>query len=321
MKQKRKGEKKVQNKKKARPLVTVIITTYRRDECLRYAVASAWKQTYENIEIIVVDDNADTVWNRRVEKIIREFSSNKNVIYIKNEENKGSAASRNIGIQYAKGEYITFLDDDDLYMPDKVKNQLVSMLKIKADYSITDLRLYDEKHRFVEKRNRAYIKAGDKKSLMQYHYMYHMAGTDTFMFRKEYLLKIGGFPPGDVGDDFYVMERAIKGNGRFCYIPASDVKAVIHTQTDGLSSGESKIQGENRLYQYKSRRFSDFDKKTVRYINMRHYAILAFVELRRKNAGAFAFYAGKSFFSSPTGATKTFLQHAASVVTCLEKRT
>lgn len=307
-------------KKKRGPLVSIIIATYRREEGLRNAIASALNQTYENIEIIIVDDNADITWNEKVGKILLEFTNNESVIYIKNAGNKGSAESRNIGLQYAKGEYITFLDDDDLYMPDKVKHQLLTMIKKGADYSITDMKLYDEHYRFIEIKKRDYIKAIDKKSLIQYHYMYHMAGTNTFMFRNEYLTKIGAFPPNDVGDDFYIMERAIKENGKFCYVPVSDVKAVIHMETDGLSSGESKIQGENRLYQYKTRLFGCFDKKTVRFINMRHYAVLAFAELRRKNYKVFTFYSCKAFLNSPYEAIKLFITHAVSVNSCFWSR-
>lgn len=292
---------------KTTPLISVIIATYKREESLKSAIVSVLKQNYPCIEIIVVDDNADNTWSQKVQEIILECSQEKKITYVCNESNKGSAESRNIGIRISRGDYITFLDDDDLYMPDKVKNQVQAMVKEKADYSITDIKLYDENGNFIEERKRTYIKEQSFSTLLKYHFMYHMTGTDTFMFRKDYLMEIGGFPANDVGDEFYLMECAIRKGGKLCYLPRCDVKAIVHTVSDGLSSGESKIQGENRLYEYKCKTFSDFDKNTVRYIKMRHYAVLAYAELRRKRYCAFICDSFKAVFCSPVDAVKLLL--------------
>ena len=69
------------------------------------------------------------------------------------------------------------------------------------------------------------------------------------MFKKEYLTKIGGFPPINVGDEFYLMHRAINGGGAFGYLPGCQVKAYVQTGEGGLSSGDGKIKGENALYE------------------------------------------------------------------------
>lgn len=263
-------------------LVSVIVATYRRELTLKKALESLINQTYDKIEIIVVDDNSDEKWNSKVKQIIRNVKSKHKIIYIKNEINKGSAETRNIGIRKSSGEYITFLDDDDIYLPDKIKNQVNHMIKEKSDFSITDLELFNESEKRIERRTREYIEDYCKKSLLKYHLMYHMTGTDTMMFRREYLLKIGGFPLINVGDEFYLMQKAIEEGGKFSYLPTCDIKAYVHILTEGLSSGDSKINGENELYRFKQNKFSDLDKKTIKYIKMRHYAVLAFAELRRK---------------------------------------
>ncbi|CEP47872.1 glycosyl transferase family protein [[Clostridium] sordellii] len=110
-------------------LVSVIVATYRRELTLKKALESLSNQTYDKIEIIVVDDNSDEKWNSKVNQIIRNVKSKHKIIYIKNEINKGSAETRNIGIRKSSGEYITFLDDDDIYLPDKIKNQVNHMIK------------------------------------------------------------------------------------------------------------------------------------------------------------------------------------------------
>lgn len=283
------------------PLVSVIVATYRRDITLENALISIIEQTYDFIEIILIDDNAEEKWNGKVKKIVDKLNNNYklNIKFTRNTINKGSAETRNIGINEATGEYITFLDDDDIYLPDKIKNQITHMLMEESDFSITDLFLYDENDKLVEKRNRTYIKKYSKDELIRYHLMFHMTGTDTIMFRREYLLNIGGFDPINIGDEFYLMHKAIQFGGAFSYLPVCDVKAIVHTVTDGLSSGLNKINGEIILYKYKKKYFHKLNRRDIRYINMRHKAVLAFAELRRSNYGTFILYSCHSLISSP----------------------
>ncbi|MFI3228256.1 MAG: glycosyltransferase family 2 protein [Clostridia bacterium] len=279
-------------------LVSIIITTFRREREFREAVKSALRQNYDNIEVIVVDDNADKIWNDKVADIINEVCSNK-IIYIKNIANMGSAKSRNKGVNLAKGDYITFLDDDDLYFEEKIKTQIESMLLIDADYSITDLYLYTENNNLIEKRCRNYIKDYSTKMLQRYHMMYHLTGTDTLMFKTDYIKKIGGFGNIDVGDEFYLMHNAIIAGGKFNYLPQCHVKAYVHTQNAGISIGGSKIKGEKQLYEYKKKFFKEFDTKTIKHIKMRHHAVLAFAFIRKREYIRFIIEAFKSFISAP----------------------
>ena len=283
-------------------LVSVVVATYKRETYLKKALESLAKQTYSCMEIVLVDDNGDEEWNRRVLNIVDEFRNcyPKVVLeYIVNTPNQGSAKTRNIGINFAKGDYVTFLDDDDIYLPDKVKKQVEFMENGGYDYSITDLVLYNDNDREIDKRVRSYIRDVSVASLVVYHLKYHMTGTDTMMFKKEYLTQIGGFAPIDVGDEFYLMQRAIEGGGRFGYLPGCEIKAYVHTGEGGLSSGDGKINGENVLYEYKKKFFEHLKTSDVRYIKMRHYAVIAYAELRRKKYGRFILNAMKSFFASP----------------------
>lgn len=288
-------------------MVSVIIATYRREVELKRALESIIQQTYKDIEIIVVDDNAEDEWNKKVKDIIDEICIHQPIIYIPNERNKGSAETRNTGIRRATGSYVTFLDDDDVYLPEKIQNQLEHMIENNSDYCITDLELYDENERLVEKRTRKYIKEKNKDALFRYHLMYHITGTDTLMFKRDYLLSIGGFPPIDVGDEFYLMQKAIEANGKFSYLPICDIKAYVHSETDGLSSGDGKIKGENNLYEYKKKYFKILSDKDRRYISMRHYAVLAFAEIRQRNIILFFKYALYSFLISPVNCIKLLI--------------
>lgn len=292
------------------PKVSIIIATYRREEELKRALNSLIDQEYKNIETIIVDDNADAEYNSKVTAIVSDFKSANpqlDVKLITNEVNKGSAETRNIGINAAEGKYITFLDDDDEFLPAKVKKQVEFMEKGGYDYSITDLDLYNENGTLIRKRVRGYIKDTSYESLFKYHLMYHITGTDAMMFKKDYLKQIKGFAPINVGDEFYLILRAINEKGKFGYLPECDIKAYVHTGESGLSSGAGKIEGENNLYEFKKEHFGQLDSKTIRYINMRHYAVLAFAEIRRKNISLFIKNAIKSFFYSPVSCIRMFL--------------
>lgn len=109
-------------------LVSVIIPTYGRPKYLSRAINSVLSQTYENIEIIVVDDNnPGTDARMETEKEMRQFETNTKVIYIQHECNKNGSAARNTGWRASKGDYIAFLDDDDEFLPNKVAAQVKCM--------------------------------------------------------------------------------------------------------------------------------------------------------------------------------------------------
>jgi len=105
-------------------LISIVIPTYKRNEILLRAIDSCLTQTYKNIEIIVVDDNdPKSEYRISTEKMMKKYADDERVIYIQHEINKNGAAARNTGIKYAKGEYISFLDDDDYYYPKKIEKQ------------------------------------------------------------------------------------------------------------------------------------------------------------------------------------------------------
>ena len=99
--------------------VSVIIITHNRSNLLGAAITSVLNQTFQDFEIIVVDDaSKDDTGN-----VVQTFDD-KRIRYIRHETNKGHAAARNTGLQNAVGEYIGFLDDDDAWLPEKLQRQV-----------------------------------------------------------------------------------------------------------------------------------------------------------------------------------------------------
>jgi len=109
-------------------LVTAIIPTFKGARKLSCAIDSLINQTYEPIEIIVVDDNEpSSLARKQTEEILNNYK-NSNIKYIKHDKNKNGAAARNTGILNASGEYICFLDDDDFYLSDRVEKSLNELI-------------------------------------------------------------------------------------------------------------------------------------------------------------------------------------------------
>lgn len=109
--------------------VSVIIPTYHRSECIQRAVDSVLSQTLKDIEIIVVDDNGLGTQDGVATQIaMSKYKSYSNVIYLQHQSNMNGAVARNTGLRAAKGEFISFLDDDDIYLPDRLE-KLVDCLE------------------------------------------------------------------------------------------------------------------------------------------------------------------------------------------------
>ncbi|MFQ3549526.1 MAG: glycosyltransferase [Armatimonadota bacterium] len=115
------------------PLVSVVIPVYsstqKHLEYLEQTIQSVANQTYKNFELIIIDDVSPLDINSTIEKI----DGIETIRIIRNNINLGHAESRNIGIRYAEGELIAFLDHDDIWLPQKLKKQ-VEILK--SDTSI-----------------------------------------------------------------------------------------------------------------------------------------------------------------------------------------
>lgn len=112
------------------PLVSIIIPTYKSNKSLKESIDSVLKQTYENVEVIVVDDNnPNTEYRVRTEIIMEDYMNNPKVVYIQHKKNQNGSAARNTGFKFSKGEYICFLDDDDIFLQTKIEKQIAYLEK------------------------------------------------------------------------------------------------------------------------------------------------------------------------------------------------
>jgi glycosyltransferase involved in cell wall biosynthesis len=125
------------------PLVSVVIPTYGRPDTLLDAVRSVRDQTYDNIELIVVDDASPVPVGARVSEI--DLDGVATVEVIRHEENRGANVARNSGIDAASGEYIAFLDDDDRWVDKKVARQIETFQSAGPETGVVYTGLKEEK--------------------------------------------------------------------------------------------------------------------------------------------------------------------------------
>ncbi|WP_159900209.1 glycosyltransferase family 2 protein [Salinirussus salinus] len=123
------------------PLVSTIIPTYNRPNQFAEALESVNRQTYENIEVVIVDDGSDKTYANRIASNALDTDS---YIICEHDTNQGVAVARNTGIKDANGEYIAFLDDDDVWKESKIEKQIASLENDDRSFCYTWLKRVDE---------------------------------------------------------------------------------------------------------------------------------------------------------------------------------
>ncbi len=107
-----------------KPLVSCVIPTYRRCDTLGRAIDSVLNQTYDNVEVLVVDDNEKgSPDSENVSQIVQSYSDPRVRLVIQPQHINGAEA-RNAGVRASSGEYIAYLDDDDSWIPEKLERQM-----------------------------------------------------------------------------------------------------------------------------------------------------------------------------------------------------
>lgn len=122
------------------PIVSIITPAYNAEKFLSDTISSVQSQTFQNWELIIVDDCSTDNTNVLANDYAKEDGRIK---IIKAPKNGGVAAARNIGLEYAQGEYIAFLDSDDLWKPSKLEKQLTFMKEKGCVLSYTDFQKFN----------------------------------------------------------------------------------------------------------------------------------------------------------------------------------
>jgi glycosyltransferase involved in cell wall biosynthesis len=172
------------------PLVSVIIPTFNRASLVGRSVKSVLSQTYANLEVIVVDDGSTD----NTEEVVRSLGDPR-IYYLRQEQNQGAAKARNIGVENARGEYISFQDSDDWWLPEKLEKQMDAFASLPQRVGV----IYSGYWRMIGD-EKTYLPSGGSgpkegdmgMSLLKE----NIVATVTVVMRKECFLRAGGFDEG-----------------------------------------------------------------------------------------------------------------------------
>lgn len=132
------------------PLVSIVTPVYNAQNYLEETILSVINQTYSNWELLLIDDCSTDNSYEIIEKYLKK---DKRIRYLKNDKNSGPAITRNKGIKEAKGEYIAFLDSDDLWYENKLEKQIGFMLANNIIMSHGDYEMIDENGKYLKSIN------------------------------------------------------------------------------------------------------------------------------------------------------------------------
>ena len=159
-------------------LVSIITPSYNTAKFIGKTIESVQAQTYQNWEMIIVDDCSTD----NTDDVVTGYMNDKRIKYIKNVKNSGAAVSRNKALREAKGKWIAFLDSDDLWSREKFEKQISFMKKNGYFFSYTNYEEIDEKDYSLG------VKVtGPKKVSKQRMYNYCYPGCLTVMYDVEHI--------------------------------------------------------------------------------------------------------------------------------------
>ncbi|MBI6288180.1 glycosyltransferase family 2 protein, partial [Proteus mirabilis] len=244
------------------PLVSVIIPTYGRPHFLERAIDSVLSQSYKNIEIIVVDDNSSNLHHEQTVKIIKKYNRNNKIIYIFDGINVGGSLARNRGIIESKGEYITFLDDDDIYLEKKIESQVEHIINNNIDVSVCNM-FFKKNNNFLDISN-CYSRVGS----IQEFILNGNAYTPMIMSKKESLLEVGLFTHSPRYQDHILMLKLFMAGKK---IKSLNEKLFIHNDhNEKRITNSNKSEEAYRIRQSYERKnlykLNDIEKKQYKII-------------------------------------------------------
>lgn len=238
-----------------REKVSIVIPTYQGSKTVYLACYSALKQTYKNIEVIVVDDNGvGSDEQRKTESVLEPLIRKGAIKYVCHEVNRNGSAARNTGLRISSGKYINFIDDDDVIFPSKVEKQLqrisgtadsIAMCVCNGFYVRTDGVGYEKKIRRTNKFLYNYMKD---------HYYFN---TTAILFKTNILFDMGGF------DESFIRHQ----DWELCCRMLSVFDAVTVNETLMVRYLENRNNPAN--LQTRHEQLEYFFDKNIPYLNKR----------------------------------------------------
>ena len=131
--------------KKEKTKVDIILPNYNSSSYIKETIKSIMGQTFKNWRLIIVDDNSD----KKTKNILKKYSKNKKIKIFWLKKNKGAGFCRNYAIKKSKSPYLAFIDSDDLWKKEKLKNQIKFMESNNYLFTYTSYKTFGKKVNFI----------------------------------------------------------------------------------------------------------------------------------------------------------------------------
>lgn len=224
--------------------VSVIIPTFNRESTIEKSIYSVLNQTYQNIELIVVDDNSSD----DTESIVKNIQDDR-IIYIKNVNNYGVATSRNIGIERATGDFIAFNDSDDTWKLDKIEKQM-RVMKSNSDCMLVYCafnKIYLDGHRERVPNNEMSLENLQGNIFMSL-LKRNFVSTQTMLFRRKCLEQEGLFKTGLRALDDYELVLRVAEKHKILFVNECLVDVLESENSISVIKNNYKAHFEAHLY-------------------------------------------------------------------------
>ena len=223
------------------PEISVIIPTYNRAHLISKSIASVLEQTYQDFEIIIVDDGSKD----STQEIVNSLKDER-IRYIKHEKNKGSSAARNTGIQNAKGEYIAFLDSDVIWLRDKLERQINILKSSAPDVGIVFCGV-----QYIDFKTQQYLTQWIIKDRVNDKIFDNLGcapDTPTMLIRKRALMDVGFFDENIPAHE--ETELGMRLAKKYKFIPIDECLIISTMNHEQITSNkDSFIKGKEIIYE------------------------------------------------------------------------
>ena len=241
-------------------LITVIIPIYNNERYLNKCIDSVLEQTYQNIEVILIDDcSTDDSW-----KVALDYKDkDKRVVCFFNEKNIGVGGTRNFGLEQAKGKYIYFLDSDD-YIEKTTLADLYNTIQEGDSFSCMT-----QGYRHIDGKAILYLRSREELSLLQ------SPSVCRRLFNKEIIDQSGiRFSNLPIGEDLEFVFKIMMYNNKISYIDKALYHYIVHSDSSIHSSVQKQLSILNVIdniekYAREQNKYDEFYDR-LEYLNISH---------------------------------------------------
>ena len=242
-----------------RTLFTIILTTFNRPELLRDALNSIGQQSFKDFDVVLVNDNGDPV-----ESLLAECDFP--VTYIRQGRNGGPAAARNAALRLARGRYVVYLDDDDLYLPDHLEVLAKALATHPDSVVYTDAVFIQEtitagKRTEVAREQRYPHEAYSRERLLVNNYI----PVNTFACPRALALAVGDFDESLAGLEDWEFLMRLSARSAFHHIQCETVQVRMRRDDSAPARrSEQALKDYPALYRELYARHSDLGSEEIR---------------------------------------------------------